>query len=61
LKATDNLSGVGHTYYEIGAGAQQFYTAPFQLTTAGRQTVSYWSVDLAGNPETTKTVTVNVP
>ena len=60
LSPTDTLAGVAHTYYRIGAGATTTYTAPFEVTTDGANTVSFFSTDAAGNTEATKTATVKV-
>ena len=53
LSATDNTggSGVAHTYFTIDGGTQQTYAVPFYLLYDGAHTVSYWSVDKAGNTE----------
>ena len=59
--ATDADSGVDATYYTIDGGAAQTYGEPFTADlSTGSHTVTYWSVDLAGNKETTKTLTVKV-
>ena len=60
LAATDALSGPRTTYYRIGAGATTTYTAPIDVTAEGTTTVSFWSKDVAGNVETTKSATVLV-
>ena len=68
FQATDNTggSGIAATYYSIDGGAPQTYGVPFTAELAeGTHTITYWSVDLAGNvemkdSETFKTVTVNV-
>lgn len=49
LTASDNLSGVAHTYYRIDDGPTQIYTAPFTVSGDGTHPVEYWSVDTAGN------------
>lgn len=60
LTATDDMSGVNYTMYMIDAGAWTTYTAPFVISTQGAHTISYYSVDKAGNIETTKTTTFTI-
>ena len=60
LSPSDAGSGVATTYYAIGGGAQQVYNAPFDVSTAGSTTVTYWSVDAAGNIESTHTGYLNI-
>jgi hypothetical protein len=57
LTATDALSGVDATRYKIDSGATQTGTSVV-LNTEGVHTVEFWSVDNAGNVESTHTVTV---
>jgi hypothetical protein len=59
LSATDNLSGVAATYYTIDGGSQQTGTT-FTITADGTHTISYYSVDRAGNTEKAGSITVNV-
>ena len=59
LSATDNLSGVASTYFAVDGGAKQSGTS-VSVTSEGSHTVSYWSVDKAGNAETAQAVTVLV-
>jgi hypothetical protein len=60
LTATDSGgSGVKATYYTID-GTQYTYTAPFSISSQGSHTVTYWSVDNAGNSETAKSCTVKI-
>ena len=62
LGAEDNPGGsnVDRTMYEIDDGAVQAYSAPVRLSTDGTHTVRYWSVDEAGNAETTKSLGVKI-
>ena len=64
FKATDGGSGIEATYYTIDGGARQTYGEPFTVDlSTGTHTISYWSVDLAGNEEaheTTNTIEVKV-
>ncbi len=63
LVATDDASGVATTYYRINAGAWQ--TAPpeqaqFALSENGIYTVSFYSVDKAGNIESSFPVEIKL-
>ena len=50
--ATDALSGIRATYYAIDGGATQTYGEPFTADlSTGVHTITYWSVDIAGNDE----------
>jgi len=51
LSAVDGLSGVHATFYSVDGGAAQEYSAPFVHATGGSHTISFWSVDRAGNVE----------
>ena len=51
-------SGLKGTYYKIDGGSQQTYSAPVKLT--GASAVTYWSVDNAGNTETTHSFTPQI-
>ncbi len=47
-------SGIRATYYAIDGGATQTYGEPFTADlSTGVHTITYWSVDLAGNEEAT--------
>jgi len=60
LSGTDNLSGVQTTYYQLDGGANTAYSAPLNVTGLGNHTVSYYSVDYAGNTETKKSVSFSI-
>jgi hypothetical protein len=59
--ANDAGSGVAATSYTIDGGAAQTYGEPFTTDlSTGSHTVTYWSVDLAGNTEATQSLTIKV-
>ena len=58
LAATDNLSGVAATYYTVDGGALQSGT--LTIDSEGAHTITYWSVDAAGNAEAAQTATVQI-
>jgi regulation of enolase protein 1 (concanavalin A-like superfamily) len=60
LSATDATSGVASTSYAIDGGAAQTYSRPFTVTGIGTHTVTFFSVDYAGNTEATKNVSITV-
>ncbi|HEV2859976.1 MAG TPA: PQQ-binding-like beta-propeller repeat protein [Pyrinomonadaceae bacterium] len=62
LTAGDDLSGAAATYYSVNGGPAQTYAGPFDFRSygQGRHTVSYWSVDKAGNTEAAQSSPVNV-
>lgn len=54
LTATDDVSGVNQTYYRINNGSIRAVSMnghPFISTEGSNNTLEYWSVDNAGNPE----------
>ena len=57
LSASDTGgSGVATTYYKINSGTQTVYPgSAVTIPDGSAQTISYWSVDNAGNTETTNT------
>ncbi|GAA3707219.1 hypothetical protein GCM10022399_24940 [Terrabacter ginsenosidimutans] len=59
LDAADGLSGVDATYYSVDGGADAKGTS-LTIDTQGIHTLSYWSVDQAGNTEVAKTATVKI-
>ncbi|MHC0616559.1 OmpL47-type beta-barrel domain-containing protein [Paenibacillus sp. M.A.Huq-82] len=59
LTASDSGSGIVGTYYTVDGGAQQQGTS-IAITAEGTHSISYWSVDRAGNVETPHTATVQI-
>ena len=59
LGATDNLSGVASTKYVLNGAAAVTGTG-LTIATEGVHTVEFWSVDVAGNEETHKTIQVKI-
>jgi len=55
LTAVDTESGVDYTNYKVDSGAWTNYTAPFIVSDEGAHTITFYSVDKAGNKETDKT------
>ncbi len=60
LSATDDISGVGWTNYSLDAAPWAPYTSSFLISADGSHTVRFNSTDLAGNPEATHSVIVNI-
>ena len=51
LATGSDLSGIEATYYSVDAGPAELYTGPFRYSVLGEHTITYWSVDKAGNVE----------
>jgi len=60
LTATDDMSGVNYTMYKVDDGAWTLYTVPFVVSGNGDHVISFYSVDNAGNIETTKTTAFTI-
>ncbi len=54
ISATDATSGISATYYQLDGGAVTAYSAPFMVSATGQHTLAYYSKDVAGNTESTK-------
>src|SRR4051794_36681827 len=59
LAAADGLSGVDATYYKVDGG-DAHKGALLTIDTEGVHTLTYWSVDQAGNIEAAQTATVRI-
>jgi hypothetical protein len=59
LTANDNLSGVAATNWSLDGAATQTGTS-VPVATEGDHVLSFWSVDKAGNTETTHTIHVRI-
>jgi len=59
LSASDARSGVAHTYYTLN-GLPQTEGSVVAVGGANTYTLTYWSVDVAGNAETPHTVTFTI-
>ncbi|GAG64299.1 unnamed protein product, partial [marine sediment metagenome] len=57
LNATDDMSGVNYTMYQLDGGIWQEYNNPFVVSDYGGHIVWFYSVDLAGNVESEKNCT----
>lgn len=53
-------SGISLTKFRVDGGAWQDYSGPVALTSGGTHTIAYYSVDVAGNAESPKSVTVMI-
>jgi hypothetical protein len=60
LTATDAASGVNFTMYNVDSGEWTTYSAPFVVSGNGEHIVAFYSVDVAGNIETEKSVTFTI-
>ncbi|MFW9787566.1 MAG: Ig-like domain-containing protein [Candidatus Thorarchaeota archaeon] len=60
LAATDSLSGVANTMYSLDGITWLTYSTPITLSSGGLVDVLFYSVDVAGNIETTNVAPVEV-
>lgn len=60
LSASDATSGVNYTHYKLNHGDWILYTEPFIVTEDGNYTLYYYSVDLAGNTESTQEIAFTI-
>jgi hypothetical protein len=60
LSASDGSSGVATTFYTIDGGAAQAYGGSVTIGTQGDHTITFWSLDNAGNVEGGHTAHIKV-
>jgi uncharacterized delta-60 repeat protein len=60
LSAEDATSGVAVTKYRVDGGPLQTYGAPFTVTAGGVHTVTFYSVDKAGNQEADRSTSFKI-
>ncbi|MEW6069522.1 MAG: Ig-like domain-containing protein, partial [Candidatus Thermoplasmatota archaeon] len=60
LSSSDEISGIDYTKYRINAGNWITYSSPFTISQEGSNTVEFFACDLAGNIESTKSITVRI-
>jgi hypothetical protein len=60
LSAVDTLSGLSNTQYRINGGQWQNSTGLVKLSSEGSNLLEYQSIDIAGNEETIKSMTLNI-
>jgi hypothetical protein len=60
LVATDPSGPIASTYYKLDSSAVTTYSAAVPVSGDGTHTLLYWSVDRAGNVETTKTAQIQI-
>jgi hypothetical protein len=59
LSVTD-VAGVAFTRYKLDAAATATYTASLAVSGEGTHTLQFWSADIIGNVEATKTATIRI-
>lgn len=60
LTSTDAVSGVSAVYYSVDNSTFRQYAEPIEITTDGIHLVEYYALDVAGNVEAKKTITVKI-
>jgi len=58
--AADNASGVQSSYYKIDGGATVTYSTPFSVSSVGTHAINFWSIDLAGNTEVQRLLSLKI-
>ena len=60
VNAADNTSGVQSSYYKIDGGATVTYSTPFSVSSVGTHAINFWSIDLAGNTEVQRLLSLKI-
>src|SRR4029453_9082600 len=60
LSGSDALSGVAQSFYPLDGAAPQTFTGAVTVSGQGVHTITYWSVDDAGNTEAAKTAQIKL-
>jgi hypothetical protein len=60
LTATDAYSGVAATYLKVDSGSYALYQGAVNVSGVGTHTISYYTVDVAGNAESAGTTTFTI-
>jgi DNA/RNA endonuclease YhcR with UshA esterase domain len=60
LQASDSATGVKSTQYRINSGEWLEYVGPLVLSTDGKYSIEYYSVDQAGNKEITQSINFSI-
>jgi hypothetical protein len=60
LAANDRISGVEDTYYRLDGDSWETYSSPLLITSEGIHSIEYYSIDRAGNIESTHSVEINI-
>lgn len=60
LTANDATSGVAYTKYSLDGGTLKTYTGSVPITTTGKHTANFYSVNKAGNQEKSETYTFTI-
>jgi YVTN family beta-propeller protein len=60
LTASDAVSGVANTYFSLNGSAPEVYTGSIVVTASGDWVLTYLSVDVAGNVESTKATSFTI-
>jgi len=60
LTATDDISGVARTEYDLDGAGSSVVTGPIPITTEGIHTLQFHSIDRSQNVESTKQIVVSI-